>query len=185
MTLYIHRMSSPFGDLGLAVDESDRLVRIEFVAVDTSLRSSLEGYFPGAELVEDETRTATVEEQLGEYFAGERRSFDLELAPVGTAFQKAVWRELLDIPAGETRTYSEVVGVVNIAFFVKIECAIDVREQPLGDVRCIIIGDGCDPCPGRRHAVSLPWQQKCAADNEYHEHHHRRRRNAAPEPDCR
>ena len=34
--------------------------------------------------------------------------FDLELAPEGTDFQKQVWHDLLDIPAGETRTYSEI-----------------------------------------------------------------------------
>ena len=108
MTLYIHRMSSPVGDLGLVVDASDRLVRIEFLAAGTPLHSALERHFPGDELVEDAVRTAPVEEQLGEYFAGERTSFDLELAAAGTAFQKAVWHDLLDIPAGQTRTYSEV-----------------------------------------------------------------------------
>ncbi len=42
--------------------------------------------------------------QLTEYFAGERRAFDLPLNPVGTAFQKAVWTGLGTIPYGETRS---------------------------------------------------------------------------------
>jgi methylated-DNA-[protein]-cysteine S-methyltransferase len=45
--------------------------------------------------------------QLAEYFAGERRAFDLPLAPRGTAFQEHVWRALQDIPFGETRSYGE------------------------------------------------------------------------------
>ena len=43
--------------------------------------------------------------QVGEYFEGARRSFDLPLAPAGTAFQCAVWDELLRIPFGETISY--------------------------------------------------------------------------------
>lgn len=46
--------------------------------------------------------------QLDEYFAGARKRFDLPLAPVGTAFQQAVWRALQKIPYGETRSYKEV-----------------------------------------------------------------------------
>ena len=48
------------------------------------------------------------ERQLGDYFAGRRRAFDLELDFAGTAFQKKVWAALLTIPFGETRTYAEV-----------------------------------------------------------------------------
>ena len=110
MTLYMHRMSSPIGDLGLVVDGSQRVVRIAFLAADDEdLAAALEAYFgPGERLVEDSERTAQVAAQLGEYFRGERRVFDLELAPRGTDFQRAVWRHLLEIPPGETRTYSQI-----------------------------------------------------------------------------
>lgn len=46
--------------------------------------------------------------QLDEYFSGRRKSFDIPLHPVGTPFQKRVWRALLEIPFGETRTYREI-----------------------------------------------------------------------------
>jgi methylated-DNA-[protein]-cysteine S-methyltransferase len=46
--------------------------------------------------------------QLREYFAGRRTGFDLPLAPEGTAFQRAVWRQLQDIPYGETISYGEL-----------------------------------------------------------------------------
>ena len=46
--------------------------------------------------------------QLTEYFAGERRAFDLPVSPEGTDFQKNVWNHLRDIPYGETRTYGEL-----------------------------------------------------------------------------
>ena len=46
--------------------------------------------------------------QLNEYFTGNRKTFDIPLHPVGTDFQKKVWRALLDIPYGETRSYKEI-----------------------------------------------------------------------------
>ena len=46
--------------------------------------------------------------EIGEYFAMQRHSFDLPLAPLGTPFQNAVWAELVKIPMGETRTYSGI-----------------------------------------------------------------------------
>ena len=52
--------------------------------------------------------TARTAAELGEYLAGSRRMFTLPLAPRGTDFQMAVWRALLDIPYGETRSYKEI-----------------------------------------------------------------------------
>ncbi len=50
--------------------------------------------------------------QLEEYFAGERRDFDLEFAPDGTPFQLSVWRALCEIPFGETASYGEVAASI-------------------------------------------------------------------------
>lgn len=47
-------------------------------------------------------------QQLREYFAGNRRSFDFKLNPAGTDFQKKVWKELLEIPFGKTMSYHEL-----------------------------------------------------------------------------
>lgn len=46
--------------------------------------------------------------QLDEYFAGERREFDVPLMFAGTEFQNAVWNELMLIPHGRTTTYGEL-----------------------------------------------------------------------------
>jgi methylated-DNA-[protein]-cysteine S-methyltransferase len=50
--------------------------------------------------------------QLAEYFAGERQVFELELQPAGTAFQRAVWDLLLEIPYGETTTYGALAATL-------------------------------------------------------------------------
>jgi methylated-DNA-[protein]-cysteine S-methyltransferase len=55
---------------------------------------------------------ADVVRQLGQYFAGERTSFDLPLRPVGSPFELAVWHELTRIPYGETRSYGYVAKAV-------------------------------------------------------------------------
>lgn len=47
-------------------------------------------------------------EQLSAYFAGERTTFDVPLGAEGTAFQREVWRELRQIPFGETISYGEM-----------------------------------------------------------------------------
>lgn len=56
--------------------------------------------------------------QLREYFAGERRTFTLPLAPHGSEFQKKVWAALRTIPYGETRTYKQIAEQIghNLAF---------------------------------------------------------------------
>ena len=51
-------------------------------------------------------------EQLTEYFEGKRTQFQLPLDFDGTAFQKAVWEELLRIPYGETRSYGDIAKAI-------------------------------------------------------------------------
>lgn len=51
---------------------------------------------------------AETERQLREYFAGERRAFNLPVSQDGTDFQKKVWNELLKLPYGVTISYGEL-----------------------------------------------------------------------------
>lgn len=50
--------------------------------------------------------------QLDEYFAGERKIFDIPLRFSGSPFQNAVWKQLLDIPIGTTLSYGDVAGLI-------------------------------------------------------------------------
>ena len=50
--------------------------------------------------------------QLDQYFAGRRREFDLPLVHPGTPFQQEVWKALLGIPYGRTRSYQDVARLV-------------------------------------------------------------------------
>ena len=53
----------------------------------------------------DDEVFAAVATQLAEYFAGERLSFDVPLAPAGTMFQRRVWQLLARIEYGTSRSY--------------------------------------------------------------------------------
>ena len=64
----------------------------------------------------DQARTPLLREaasQLQDYFDGLRTSFDLPLAPQGSAFQQRVWAALLAIPPGETRSYGDLARLLN------------------------------------------------------------------------
>lgn len=52
-------------------------------------------------------------DQLEEYFAGERKVFDLMLSPGGTDFRHLVWLELMKIPYGKTRSYADIAHALD------------------------------------------------------------------------
>ncbi|WP_444921442.1 methylated-DNA--[protein]-cysteine S-methyltransferase [Microbulbifer sp. CnH-101-G] len=81
--------------------DSKGIVALQFFDMERPLRVG-SGWQRGASELTD--RAA---DQLREFIAGQRQSFDLPLAPKGTEFQRCVWEALLKIPFGETRSYSE------------------------------------------------------------------------------
>jgi methylated-DNA-[protein]-cysteine S-methyltransferase len=84
--------------------------RLHVVVTDKAL---LRVYFPGERIAERAERDGKhelillVKTQLAEYFAGERRRFDIPLSLEGTDFQKKVWGVLKKISYGKTLTYAE------------------------------------------------------------------------------
>ena len=96
---FLLRLPSPVGRLELTGDSE---------AV-TSLSIARGGTLPHDEHPE---RTAAVlddaAEQLGEYFAGERRAFTLPLHLNGTPFRRAVWEQLATLEFGSLTSYGEL-----------------------------------------------------------------------------
>ena len=97
-------MSSPIGPLVLA-GHGGALSLIRF-----STGKGAGGADPS--WVRDDAALAEAVRELGEYFDGTRRTFDLDLAPSGTAFQREVLDALLTIPYGETRSYADIARQV-------------------------------------------------------------------------
>jgi methylated-DNA-[protein]-cysteine S-methyltransferase len=75
----------------------------------TNLRMVDQTYEPNrADWSPDPGAFGDVVEQLAAYFAGELTDFDIALDLRGTEFQRRVWKALLTIPYGETRSYGEI-----------------------------------------------------------------------------
>jgi methylated-DNA-[protein]-cysteine S-methyltransferase len=92
-------IDSPVGPLLVAADEAG----LRLVHFQTGRRRK-----PDPSWQRDPAAFRSLAQQLGEYFRGERRTFDLPLAPRGTSFQLATWRVLATIPYGETISYAEL-----------------------------------------------------------------------------
>lgn len=93
-------IDTPVGELTLVGDGS-ALSAVYFP--DHARRPGVETFGP-----RDDAAFADVRGQLAEYFAGDRTSFDLVLAPRGNDFQVRVWRLLTAIPYGQTRSYGQL-----------------------------------------------------------------------------
>lgn len=79
-------------------DKDDTITRILFSKV------------PENTLKEETAIISKAYRQIKEYLNGNRKTFDLKLAPQGTAFQQLVWKTLQEIPYGETCSYGEIAN---------------------------------------------------------------------------
>ncbi len=98
--MYYCYLETPIGDLLLAGDEQ-ALYLVGFP--EGSMRRE-----PEADWIYSEKPFAAAREQLRAYFAGERKTFDLNLKPGGTEFQLQVLEELEKIPYGTTASYGDI-----------------------------------------------------------------------------
>lgn len=104
-------MTSPVGELILAAC-GDGLCLVDF--------AGRKGRFRPLERLKERLRAQVRDDdgmspvldvacrQIGEYFAGDRKAFDLPLMFAGTPFQESVWKLLLEIPHGRTISYGEL-----------------------------------------------------------------------------
>ena len=82
--------------------------------------------------------------QLAEYFAGDRRVFELPLRPAGTAFRQRVWATLAEVPWGRTTTYGALAAALGL---------------PPGASRAVGAANGANPLP-----VVLPCHRVVGSD---------------------
>jgi AraC family transcriptional regulator of adaptative response/methylated-DNA-[protein]-cysteine methyltransferase len=109
-SIAIDWMASPAGPMVLGA--TDRaVVLVEFASVDQldAQFARLHKHF-GRPFVKQPNHPwlERLKTQLTEYFAGERRAFEVPLAFDGSDFQVCVWSELREIPYGETRSYGAI-----------------------------------------------------------------------------
>lgn len=91
--MYRFSYESPIGRLYIA-EKNEAIVKVSFSPV-----------------MAEEKETNLIKktyQELCEYFAGQRKSFDIPLLLEGTDFQQRVWNELIKIPYGKTVTYKDI-----------------------------------------------------------------------------
>jgi len=97
-------VESPIGDLLLSGDSQSL----------TGVHLCKQKHTPVIRLdwIQSDSLFAQARQQLREYFEGERFTFDLPVAPIGTEFQKRVWKALGRIRYGTTCCYGEIAGLL-------------------------------------------------------------------------
>ncbi len=98
---YYFTYKSPIGELIIG-EKNSKITHVLFEG-DTAPK--------GYELKETPV-LAEANRQLEEYFAGQRKEFDLDLSPSGTEFMRMVWASLQKIPYGETRSYKAIAQAI-------------------------------------------------------------------------
>ncbi|MFW5436203.1 tRNA epoxyqueuosine(34) reductase QueG [Paenibacillus apiarius] len=112
--VYVQEMDSPIGSLTLAATATG-LFAVEFggvLDVAEALQARAAREYGKVALQRHPERLQEARRQLEEYFAGKRQTFELSLDLQGTSFQKEVWRALMEIPYGETRSYKQVAEAI-------------------------------------------------------------------------
>jgi methylated-DNA-[protein]-cysteine S-methyltransferase len=133
--VYWEEMVTPIGSLLLA-GSAAALTNVYF-------QSGPRPAIPDPRWIRSARPFAPVVRQLEEYFAGQRQSFDLALAPAGTAFQLAVWRALQGIAYGSTTSYGHLARQLG---------------KPNG-ARAVGLANGSNPLP-----VIIPCHRVIGAD---------------------
>lgn len=103
--IHYTRIPSPIGELSLVASEKG----LRGVYMEEHKKAPL----TPETWKENPSRFTAAIKQLGEYFSGKRQTFDLPLDLQGTFFQLQAWHALLEIPFGQTRSYSEQAALIN------------------------------------------------------------------------
>ncbi|MDI1364926.1 MAG: methylated-DNA--[protein]-cysteine S-methyltransferase [bacterium] len=108
--LILDRAPSPLGEILLVTDEAGVVRAIDFHDCAPRLTRLLRRHY-GDLTLEDGVAPQAVRQALIDYFDGSVAALNaLPWATGGTAFQRAVWRALIGIPAGETSTYAALAA---------------------------------------------------------------------------
>ena len=128
------RVNTPLGPMIAGATEQG-IALLEFTdrrMLETQIKK-LKKYFLAEFVPGNNAHLIDLTNQLKEYFEGKRVEFDLSIEFPGTEFQRKVWQQLLEIPAGSTRSYATQAGLYGKAN------AVRAVAKANGDNRIAII----------------------------------------------
>lgn len=99
-------LDSPIGELLVTADAADDNVQITGLWTDGNVRR------PATDRGRADAELADIRTQLEQYFAGDRRDFEVRLRPAGTPFQQRVWEALCTVDYASTVTYSWIASSI-------------------------------------------------------------------------
>ena len=134
---YCH-VDSPVGKLLIACDEG-AIRRIEFPRNGSPAAPQPGWHKSDNALLQEAAR------QLSEYFSGCRTVFTVPLIPEGTEFQRTVWRQLQEIPYGQTLSYGDLA-----------KCVGNPKAS-----RAVGAANGCNPIP-----IMIPCHRVIGSDGK-------------------
>ncbi|MXZ81801.1 MAG: methylated-DNA--[protein]-cysteine S-methyltransferase [Gammaproteobacteria bacterium] len=103
----------PLGDIRVVFDDGV-LVLLDFDENSERIEKLL-GKRYGSHSLQPVSCSSRIRESLEKYFDGDFKALDrIEMDPGGTAFQRTVWDALGRIPAGESRSYTELAGEIGM-----------------------------------------------------------------------
>ena len=112
MKLTLDRIASPVGEVLVVTDAEGAVRALDFHDYEPRLRLLLRRHYGEVALVEGRA-PETVRTAVAAYFSGDMAAFDgVAVKTGGTDFQRAVWRALRAIPAGETRSYGQLASAI-------------------------------------------------------------------------
>ena len=98
--MYKKYVNLPVGKIEI-IEENEKIIELNIYNEEKNEQKN--------NIIEKDTKLLLeTQKQLKEYFKGKRTKFEIPLNPKGTEFMKKVWKELLNIPYGEVRTYKEI-----------------------------------------------------------------------------
>ena len=113
MRAHPHLFHSPLGLVYTSVREDGAVLQLVFIDDEDDVpRLESRVRAAGYELERTASRCKQVERQVNAYLRGRREDLDLVPALEGTQFQRSVWKALLRIPRGKTRSYADIARTV-------------------------------------------------------------------------
>jgi len=112
-TIVTSWIESPFGPL-IAAATSEGICLLEFTdrrMLDNQFKR-LRKYFHSAIVPGENKHIIQLKKELKEYFAGERKTFSVNIVFPGSPFEQKVWNALLKIPGGTTASYEDVAKMI-------------------------------------------------------------------------